>query len=204
VVLVPNGVEAEHFCQVMERELPCPADLAAIPEPRVGYYGMLSWWLDWDLLARLAELRPAWSFVLIGTVRGRRPTLPANVCLLGRRPYAALPSYLQHIPVWLYPFAPHEMVQQVDPVKLYEYIAAGRRVVATRTRETAKFGDLIALAEGAEGFAVAIEAALAAPLSAEEQACARAFAAEHSWERRGAQIEALLEECLAARDQRGS
>ncbi|MFH1086485.1 MAG: glycosyltransferase [Chloroflexota bacterium] len=198
-VLVPNGVQADHFFQAMDHALPRPADLAGLPEPLIGYYGTISWWMDWELLSRLGEMRPRWSFVLIGTIRARPPALPANIHLLGRRPYAALPAYLRHIPVWLYPFAPNDLVQQVDPLKLYEYIAAGRRIVATRTRETGKFGDLIAPAEGAEAFAAAIEAGLAAPLSAEEYARARAFAEQHTWERRGQQIEALLDEALAAR-----
>jgi glycosyltransferase involved in cell wall biosynthesis len=196
VELVPNGVEWGHFAQATTRSLPRPEELDGLAGQVIGYYGTIASWFDWDLIVSLAARHPEWDLLLIGPVRYRPDHLPGNVRLLGRRPYEALPSYLQHVDVWLYPFRRVPLVEEVDPVKIYEYIAAGRRVVATRTKETSKFAPWVALCDGLHEFEGAIEDALASPAGPEQQAAMQAFARANTWERRGAQVVEILNRLL--------
>jgi glycosyltransferase involved in cell wall biosynthesis len=130
VVVIPNGVDVERF----QSRHPRPADLPA--GPIVGYSGTIGVRTDPALIRAVADRLPDVSFVFVGPVRERsaikeilgRP----NVVLLGERHYDALPSYLQHFDVgWI----PHRVGQGEtggDPIKTYEYWAAGLQVVSTR------------------------------------------------------------------------
>jgi glycosyltransferase involved in cell wall biosynthesis len=133
-----NVVDAEHFGRALDVG-PIPEDLATIPEPRLGYHGVLSdYKIDFQLLFDLARSNPNWSFVFIGEEREGQSSaqlvelsrLP-NVHFLGYRSYEVLPSYLRGIQVGLLPSLINEYTQGMFPMKYYEYIAAGLRVMST-------------------------------------------------------------------------
>jgi glycosyltransferase involved in cell wall biosynthesis len=161
----PNGVDFDAFSTAT----PEPEDLARVPHPRIGYVGVLKEQLDWELLATLAASRPEWAFVLIGPVRTgheavRQPLsalarLP-NVHVLGERSAARLPGYLQHLDVALLPYRRNAYTDCINPLKLYEALAAGTAVVATRIRTLEDFAGVVTLAETEGGFAAAIAASL--------------------------------------------
>src|SRR6185295_17854126 len=62
IVRIGNGVECEAFATPH----PEPADLAALPRPRIGYLGLLSHFLDFDTLEALRQARRGGTLVLIG------------------------------------------------------------------------------------------------------------------------------------------
>src|SRR5690606_5358427 len=89
-----HGVDLEHFDPTRPgRE---PADLRAIPRPRIGFFGTLRERLvDFDLLERLARALPDAQLVLVGDATSpmkRFEPLP-NVHWLGRRAYEEIPRY---------------------------------------------------------------------------------------------------------------
>ncbi len=133
VHLVPHGVDYEHFAAAVDlpREA-VPPDVRGLPRPVFGYMGMISEYVDLELLAAAARARPAWSFVLLGDARrdvGVVAGLP-NVHLLGGRPYEELPAYCRGFDVGLIPFEMNRLVRAVNPIKLREYLAAGLPVVS--------------------------------------------------------------------------
>jgi GT2 family glycosyltransferase len=164
------------------------------PKPIVGYFGAIADWLDLDLIAAVARLRPAYSFVLIGDVQERDVSqieaLP-NVFLLGRKPYADIPSYLHGFDVCTIPFLLNDVTQATDPVKLYEYFSLGKPVVATDMPELSQCAGLLYIAHDADQFAAQIDAALAesGPHLAARR---RDFAAANTWSSRVAAIDAAL------------
>ena len=135
--------------------------------------------------ARAALARPQYSFVMVGQVFRNdisRIELP-NVHLVGSQPYAAIPSYLELFDVCVIPFVLNEVTQATDPVKLYEYLARGKPVVATAMTELAACGDLIYIARDAGDYAAQLDRAVAeddAPLRERRIA----YAAANTWEQR--------------------
>ncbi|MDO6388175.1 glycosyltransferase [Uliginosibacterium sp. 31-12] len=134
-----NVVDADHFSKAMDVK-PLPADLADIPEPRIGYHGVLSdFKVDFQLLLDAAKIRKDWSWIFIGEEReGQQSELVAelanlsNVRFLGYRSYRELPDYLRGVQVGMIPSLLNEYTRSMFPMKYYEYIAAGVPVVSTR------------------------------------------------------------------------
>ena len=162
----PSGVDTAHFYPA-RAGLPEPPDLAGIPHPRLGYYGVIDERLDLDLLAGLAALRPGTQFVLVGPVAKIDPAaLPraANLHYLGAKTYAELPAYAAHWDVALMPFALNESTRFISPTKTPEYLAAGLPVVSTPIVDVVRqYGDVpgVQIASDAAGFATAVDRALA-------------------------------------------
>ncbi|MCA0319490.1 MAG: glycosyltransferase [Proteobacteria bacterium] len=186
VHLFENGVDPAAF----DGPLPEPADLAVIPRPRVVYAGAIEPWVDQSLVEATARLCPAISFVWIGPQRSPPlgPDAP-NVFRLGKKRYEDLPAYLTHCDAGLIPFdraGYAALVDTVNPLKLYDYAAAGLPVVATPWPELERIGGPVTLAEGAPAFAAALRAVVAAAAPA----AAREFARNASWQRR---VDGLLD-----------
>jgi glycosyltransferase involved in cell wall biosynthesis len=178
-VLLEHGVDLDLFTRPAVRAADLPTG------PVAGYYGNICERLDQALLAETARLLPNWCFVLIGEVRVPVERLAAepNIRFLGRRPHALLPAYAQHWTISLLPFLDTAMVRASNPLKLREYLAAGRPVVATPMPAAEGFRDLIDIAGDAHGFAAAIRAAALTPPDPERL---RARIASESWAARAA------------------
>jgi glycosyltransferase involved in cell wall biosynthesis len=147
--LINNGADFGHFQQAFKEMLPIPEDIAALPKPIAGYIGAISTWLDLELLQGLATAYPQWSIVMIGPQDIDLTTLKncQNIFWLGPKPYSMLPSYLQRFDLCLIPFVINDLTVNVNPVKLYEYLAAGKPVLTTALPEVRQFSNYIAIAE---------------------------------------------------------
>src|SRR5206468_6607049 len=91
---LPSAVEAEHFARALDADLAVPGDLAILPGPVFGYYGVVDERLDYDLIAALADAPGVGSVVLVGPMIKVDPAaLPrrANLHYLGQRTYDELP-----------------------------------------------------------------------------------------------------------------
>jgi UDP-galactopyranose mutase len=158
----PSSIDAEHFGRA-RRPAPEPADQAAIPRPRLGYFGVIDERIDLDLLAAAAGARPDWQWVMIGPVVKIDPeTLPrrSNLHYLGMKAYDELPSYLAGWDAALMPFAANESTRFISPTKTPEYLAGGRPVVSTPIRDVVRpYGELalVEIAADPEAFVAAAE-----------------------------------------------
>lgn len=196
--LFPSSIDVEHFRRARAR-LDEPADQAEIRPPRLGYFGVIDERIDLDLLAAAAELRPDYSFVMIGPVAKIDPnTLPRrpNIHYLGKKPYAELPAYIAGWDVALMPFSRNASTQFISPTKTPEYLASGRPVVATSIRDVVDpYGsrELVAIADEPGEFVAAVEAALRhAPRRDEWLRRVDAFLATGSWDSTWRQMDALV------------
>jgi glycosyltransferase involved in cell wall biosynthesis len=198
-LLLPHGVDATHFARALEPGLAEPAELADIPHPRLGFFGLIRDWVDLDLLVALAQRRAEWQIVLLGdsTVDLTACRTRPNIHLLGPKPYAELPAWCAGFDVGLIPFRLNELTRAVNPIKLREYLAAGLPVVSTPLPEVARYGSLVHLAEGVDAFEAAIAAALAEPAD-RRAARSQAMQAE-TWPARMNQIAAACKDSPSAR-----
>jgi len=161
---LPNAGDAERFSSLPPR---ASSPLAALPRPVIGYYGAISSWFDAEAVAIAAARHPAWTFALVGDTRGLAPdaikALEArpNVSLHGEVPYAELPSWVAGFDVCTIPFRRTPLTEATNPVKLYEYLATGKSIVARRLPELEPFADAAVLYDRAEELGPALERALA-------------------------------------------
>jgi glycosyltransferase involved in cell wall biosynthesis len=160
-----SSVDRAHFAKA-RAQLFDPADQEDLPRPRLGFYGVIDERFDTELLDKIAEMRPDWSFVMVGpVVKISEDDLPKrpNIHYLGGKTYRELPAYLSGWDVALMPFAMNESTEFISPTKTPEYLAGGKPVVSTPVRDVVRtYGDLegVKIASTAEEFVAACEAAL--------------------------------------------
>jgi glycosyltransferase involved in cell wall biosynthesis len=197
VSVLRNAADVAHFAPA---DRPTPADVASLPGPVVGYIGAIAEWVDLALVRDAARLRPAWSFALVGpafsgAISGDSRELALiqgvpNVHLMGPRAYEDVPAYLEAFDAAIIPFKLNGLTEDTNPIKLYEYLAAGKPVISTPLPEASTV-DGVRIAETAEAFVAQIQAALS---ESDPGASARrcATAARNSWEVRADDAWAVL------------
>ncbi|MFH1145491.1 MAG: glycosyltransferase [bacterium] len=157
---LPNGVETELFA----KEYECPTVLRDIQRPIIGYSGTVQERFDQELVYESAKKHPDWSFVILGWVwRGinldKLRSLP-NVHFLGRVEYKELPMFIRQWSVGIIPHKQDAFYHSNDPMKLYEYLAAGLPVVTTDNGSLEDWKDVVKIANEPEEFVRAIEEAI--------------------------------------------
>lgn len=156
----PNVVDFEHFHQACG-DLAIPIDLQKIPKPIAGFIGAVSAYkMDLELLLKVAMQLPNVSFVLIGAIGEGDPDTCvdqlqklANVYFLGPRSYDQLPYYLKGFDVCLIPANINEYTKAMFPMKFFEYLAAGKPIVATDLHAIREYSMVYSAASGADEFA---------------------------------------------------
>jgi len=197
---VLNAADVEIFRQALDPGLPVPADLAALPTPRLGVVGMHDSRLDVEALEALAQADPSWQVVLIGPLKAgqvdeARLRRWPNIHLLGEKKRPDLPGYLKGLAVALIPYVRGELTRNIFPLKLFEYLAAGLPVVAGGLPELRRYAGVIELAESSEDYPALVRKAIAED-GPEKRAARVALAEENTWDHRVEEISALVEEAL--------
>ncbi|HKG23565.1 MAG TPA: glycosyltransferase [Blastocatellia bacterium] len=196
MVLARNGVDYDFYSTYYRPN----TLLSDIKGPIIGYYGAIADWFDLELLARVAEARPDYTFVLLGGIFdvdvSSLRKMP-NVRLMGQQPYETMPQYLYHFDVCLIPFKINSITEATDPVKVYEYLSGGKPVVSVALPELEPYKEYLYIAEGADDFLEKLDAAVAE--DDRERALARkALARQHTWESRYKAIDSELA-CITPR-----
>ena len=216
----PSSIDVAHFARPSaDQSAREPADQAAIPHPRAGFYGVVDERFDVALLREVARLRPAVHFIVLGPVVKIDPsTLPraANIHYLAGKSYDELPAYLAGWDVALLPFALNDATRFISPTKTPEYLAAGKPVVSTPIRDVARsYGHqsndnqgnpgqgLVAIAATPQAFAAAIDSALQ-PQAAAWRAAVSAKLAESSWDSTWAAMEREIDKVCTVRSSKST
>lgn len=181
-LVVPNGVEPAEWLDVS----PAPDWLLARPSPRLVYVGALDARLDVPLLTRLADAMPDASINLIGHLVDREAIAPLeglpNVFIGPAIPRSQVPPVMAAADVGLLPHAITRLTTAMSPLKVYEYLAAGRPVVAVDLEPIRGIHPSVLIANSPEEFVAAVGTALErGPLGESER---REFIRENSWEKR--------------------
>jgi GT2 family glycosyltransferase/glycosyltransferase involved in cell wall biosynthesis len=187
-----HGVDIEHFRRRQQHEL--PADLVAIPRPRVGFFGSLDDLVDFDLLERVAAELPDVSLVLIGhaTCSMDRFHKYPNVFLLGFRPYELIPAYGSGFDVALMPWVNSDWIRYANPIKLKEYLALGLPVVTTHFLEASGWREVISVAADHAEFVKLIRDSVGGR-GPGTPAIRRQSVLTASWKSRAAELMAIVE-----------
>lgn len=164
--LVPQGVELAHFLPPDDAAATMPPELAALNKPIIGLVGVLNRErIDIELLRHLARSRPQWSIVLVGPVWEGLDVAALeqhpNIHLLGNKPRELLGRYLAAFDVCMLPYLLNDFTRNIFPLKLFEYLAAGKPFVSTPIPACEEFPGLIRTAPDHASFLTAVDQALA-------------------------------------------
>jgi len=194
----PHGVDLDHFAQAFRADLPAPDDVAGLPRPVVGYFGLIEQWLDLDLIDYLSAQRPEWSFVLIGRVAVANEQVPRrpNIHYLGKRPYENLPAYGKLFDAAIIPNRLNQFTLHANPLKLREYLALGKPIVSISTPQIDKFSDVVAIARTREEFLAKLDTVLAQPPSAADVERRLKRVAGMSWRNRVHEVLGVVDDAL--------
>lgn len=190
---LPNAVDLAHYDGQNTSD-----PYIGIERPVLLMMGTLEYWLDVVLLAAIARLRPSWTIVLAGPLRiDLTPVREiSNVKYLGVVAYDRLPDLVANADVCLIPFLRTPVSDGASPGKMFQYLAGGRPVVATRVLDPADFGDFVYFADNdPEDFVRVVERAISEDTS-ERRVWRITQMREHTWERRFDSIEAALEKLV--------
>jgi glycosyltransferase involved in cell wall biosynthesis len=152
VFAFPSSIDVSHFAAARNPGVD-PQDQAAIPHPRIGFFGVIDERLDADLVAQAAAECPDVHFVMLGPVVKVDPAaLPQapNLHWLGGKSYDELPGYLGHWDAGWMPFALNDATRFISPTKTPEFLAAGLPVTSTAVADVVRgYGStgLVAIAD---------------------------------------------------------
>lgn len=163
-VLVRHGVDFNHFVKACDPATVVPEDIAKLPGPIIGFFGLVADWVDFDAIIATAKAHPEGSVVVLGKIApdvdpSALKAVP-NIHLLGRKRYEDLPGYCKAFDVALMPFKVNELTLNANPLKVREYLAAGLPVVSTDIPEVRKVG-LCKIATSTEDFVKKVDECLA-------------------------------------------
>lgn len=163
-VLVRHGVDYNHFVRACDPATVVPEEVAHLPKPVIGFFGLIADWVDTEAMEACAKAHPEGTVVLLGKIQpgvdvSRLLALP-NVKYLGRKPYSELPAYCKAFDVAVNPFRVNELTLNSNPLKVREYIAAGLPVVSSAIPEVEKVG-LCKIARTTEEFVQKVDECLA-------------------------------------------
>jgi glycosyltransferase involved in cell wall biosynthesis len=196
----PSSIDFEHFAQARSVSVD-PEDQAAVPHPRLGFFGVIDERMDVELLGEVAQMRPDWHFMMIGPVVKIDPaTLPSrdNIHWLGGKDYRDLPRYLAGWDVGLMNFALNEATRFISPTKTPEFLAAGVPVVSTPITDVVRpYGEkgFVEIAKTPLEVVRKAEALLARPKDAWLAKVDRYLAAR-SWDKTWTSMHRLMDETL--------
>lgn len=193
---VPNAADIVHSQKALDPALAIAPEIAAIPKPIIGYFGNIERRIDFDMMKVVAAQNPDKNFVFVGP-QGKI-YIPnwffntPNIHLTGRMPYEAMPAILKGFDVALLPFKKDEVSRTIFPLKLFEYLGAGKPVVSTDFNDDLRdfTKDTVAYCSTAAQFSDAINQAL----QQDEAMIPKrlAVAADNTWAKRGDEFSEIL------------
>jgi len=162
-IYLDHGVDIDLFGPDQSRDA-CPQELASIPRPIIGFHGAFGkHTVDVQLIEQIVGLMPRTSFVFVGPETRECQALHSkpNVWMLGQKEYERIPEYVRCFDVAITPWKRNRWIEACNPIRLKEYLAAGKPVVSTPYPELQKYADVVYQATTARQYAERIIEALA-------------------------------------------
>lgn len=191
IEIIRNGTEVNHFYQAAYLESPDKK------RSIIGYYGAVAHWFAWEKVCYLASRLSECDIVIVGDVTEHRAKLEqySNIKLLGEKPYQELPKYLADFDVCLIPFdTSTDLIKATNPVKFYEYLSAGKKVVATEIPELMPYrNEYVYMSNEEETFVEYVKLCLEGKDCLKGREDCITFARENDWQKR---YEAFESACI--------
>ena len=195
VYFLPNAVDYDHFHDTADM---IPAEIKSIRDfggPILGYFGAIAKWIDYKLIKGIARENPSWNFVLIGwdydgTIKQSGIDKFENIHYLGVKKYDELPRFAAWFDVCILPFIVNQLTDSTSPIKLFEYMALGKPIVATPIKEVKNYKS--PLVATADQFASKIREALLLCNDAKYLSLVDDEARQNTWKKRFKDLDKIL------------
>lgn len=174
VKFIPNGVNLDIFL--------APHNEKANGHT-IGYIGAIDTRIDFELIDYCASNLPEYVFEFYGPVKTELPQLPRNVKFLGALAQTALPEKIQNFEAGLIPFVKNKLTEAIYPLKINEYLAMGKPVVASNFSDLSDFSKVAEIVDSKEDFLKAIKKSIKYNSRIKTQKRID-FAKQNSWENR--------------------
>lgn len=145
-----------------------------------GYIGTIDYWFDFKVVEIILNHSSDNVILLIGDNKVKIYDHP-NVLYLGIKKKELLPDYIKKFDCCLYPFKKNKLLETINPVKIYEYLAMNKPVIAVKSNETKIFGNYIKLYEDYRSLVDILNCELVVPFSKAEN---KEFINKNTWESR--------------------
>ena len=153
----PSGVDFDLFQKALSDSCKIPDEIKVIPTPIIGFIGAITnYRINWDWIKYMSISHPEWSIVFIGPCLEPPPneiSKQKNIHFLGQKKAELLPGYLKVFDVCIIPYKGEEFLKSCQPTKTFEYLAAGKPVVASDIPELKEYQPMVKLCKNAEEFA---------------------------------------------------
>ncbi len=187
--LIKNGVNYELFSR---KPTVLPLDSLEKDKKIIGYLGSVDERVDYDLLEKLISTTPQYHYVFVGrvtqTAYEKRLSAFSNVNMVGSQPSSTLPAWVQTFDVCLIPFLKNELTAGIYPLKINEYLAAGKPVVTTRFADLSDFESVVHIADDDSAFLQLAQK----DFSKTNTEQLKHFASQNSWTSRSKEFSKLL------------
>ena len=195
--LIPNAAELPLFAKAQDPDTAESPILKGLPKPRLGFIGGIYPWVDFELLRSISRAYPQGSIILVGPTGKSIDRLSdcANVRWIPRQRQLDLPGFLKGFDCCLIPYKMERLKQFSDPLKVYEYLAAGKPVAAMNMPALENFAPVIKTANTHQEFLAAIKEALQndSPALIRQR---MEWVKDHGWASRFAMLNALCEKLI--------
>lgn len=204
---LPSGLDFELFNAACSPALKVAQELSALTGPVIGFIGgMENTKMNWQWIKQAADAKPLWNFIFIGPCFEPPPSYVSaqkNIMFLGSKPQKELSAYLKAFNVCLIPYKGEDFLNACQPTKAFEYLAAGKPVVASQIPELEAQRYGVYLSRDFEEFIRNIELALEDGKKAGEIASYVESARGHTWDERVEKASSLIESAIDKKNQRG-
>jgi glycosyltransferase involved in cell wall biosynthesis len=194
--LIPNGVHVDHYEAVADMSVPVHAVAQNWKKPTFGYTGTIHGdRVDVNLIASVAKSYPSATIAMVGPnllEQADQQELDqlSNIVFTGSQPYSQLPDVMRAFDVCMVPHRVTPFTESLNPIKLWEYLAAGKPIVSTNVAGFRDYPDLVSIADTSDDFVSLL--ALAPVESPDLPALRQQAVRQHTWDQRVAAVEALL------------
>ncbi len=165
--IVHNAADISNFERVLNEKFDKPAEIQGVDTKIIGFVGNLDHCrVDYPLLKKVAEAHSDKTVLLVGPINNTEYKEVGldqldNIIFAGSKDITELPRYLQHMDCAMIPFLCNKLTKSIYPLKINEYLAAGKAVISTSfSKDIRGFNDYIYLADNHEQFVQLIDKAI--------------------------------------------
>lgn len=128
-----------------------------LKHPNIVYIGTVDDWFDFESIIKFAENNKTFNIDIIGPINDNvkkfiNEIKSKNIKFHGPIEHNFVPQYIFDSDVLIMPFIVNDIIEYVDPVKLYEYLYMKKPVVTTYWKELEQFKGMVYFYDGPKDF----------------------------------------------------